>query len=198
MKKKLVLSLVCVAIVAASLLALVACGPSHPADFIKALSEAKDWTMTTFDEEGKIITVMSINSKGEFNFNNEAFAKVSGDKVTIYANLQGDTWGKAEVKKDNANYVNILKRFKMDLGVSSDIDKDNFKQKDGYWYMAVGGEIMEAVGGYKVGGNKMSIYISEGDKMIKRVEYDLKANLTMPKEASSAKVVDADELFAVI
>lgn len=197
MKKKIIITLMMLALVAALAFSLVACSNTNPADFINAMSKAKEMTTKTYDLDGEVMDIVSYNEKGEF-ITKYMCAKYLGSELYLYAN--NGTWRKAKITKYNDIYTEAMDDILTSnalgdvLGSEFEITKELFIKRGSYWHVNFSGLIWKK-SAFKTYGNMIEIYSNDGESLFKTASIALKADITLPLEANKAVLVNAADIW---
>lgn len=187
--KKVLLVMVILTIVATSVFALVACGPSDPNAFIDALVKADEFTIYKYDADGNETVMVSVNKKGEFCVpDSSIYAIKEGDKIAMYEKLSDSDWSKTLISMDSEEYKEFQENIK---SYKEEIKRDDsqvyVKDDNGFWFLKI--DVLK-INGVKIEDGKMVMYLKYEDEYIKVGAVSLKADIKLPEEAANAKVVN--------
>lgn len=185
MKKALLITVVLV-MVAASVFALVACGPTDPNAFYDALKNANEFTYYSYDADGNESVVMSLNKKGEFCISAlSIYALKEGDKIAIYMNAPLVGWTKTTVTADSEAYKEYMEQLNNNKNTENK-SETYIKDDNGFWF--VKNDVIKTIG-VKMEGGKLVMYTKVGEDYIKTAAVSLKASIKLPDGAKDAKEI---------
>lgn len=190
MKKKILLTVTIVLVVAISVVALVSCA-SSPSKFAEDFKNAKSFTIESSNSElgsmemiydnGNASVIMK-DKNGKIATGTVVIAK--DKKVTMYTyNVLTSKWVKSETELnvDSDEYKNIIDDLKSSNSLT-DIKDDSMIKEGSYWYAKDKDGKADKTSAVKLTSNKMELY------SVKDGEYTLISTMTLSGKVTAPKI----------
>lgn len=190
MKKKILLTVAIVLVVAISAVALVSCA-SSPSKFAEDFKNAKSFTIESSDSGVGSMEMIYDNGNASVIMKDKDGKIVTGSvviakdkKVTMYTyNPLTSKWikGETELNVDSSEYKDIIERLKTSQNLS-DVKDDSMIKEGSYWYAKDKDGKADKTSAVKLTSNKMELY------SVKDGEYTLISTMTLSGKVTAPKI----------